>query len=131
MKKSSAVSNEQLITALMESGTVKEAAGRCGISERTVYNRLAESDFQAAYKMARADLLRESVKALREKRQAVYEVMDSIMQSTTINPDTRLKAAGMILAAVDQAEEALKEAEQEALKAMDTSGDFLHAARRL
>ena len=47
------VSDEQLIAALLNNGTLKAAAAAAGVSERTLYDRMNEGDFQALYKAAK------------------------------------------------------------------------------
>lgn len=124
------VSDEQIIAGLLTAGTVKAAAKQCGLSERTIYNRMTSPDFQAAYKMAKADGLREAVKNLQAKKRGVYHILESIMNCTTINPDTRLRAAGMILEELEKTNYAMQAAEEQALKAMDSGSDFLNVSIR-
>ena len=47
MAKSKAISDEQLIAALLANGTIKAAAAAVGLSERAVYDRMNDGDFKA------------------------------------------------------------------------------------
>ena len=49
--------DEQIIAALLSHGTIKEAAEACGISPRTVYDRMNEREFRAAYMEAKNELM--------------------------------------------------------------------------
>ena len=56
MSKEKAISDEQIIAALLDHGTIRAAAQAAGISERTLYDRMNKGEFQALYKAAKADL---------------------------------------------------------------------------
>lgn len=97
MAKSKAVSDEELVVALMDHGTIKEAAQAVGLAERTVYERMTKSDFQAAYRAAKNDLIRAAVVNLNKRIQSAVDVVVDIMEDTDTNPATRLQAAQTIL----------------------------------
>ena len=54
MGKGKAISDEQIIAALLDHGTIRAAAGAVGISERALYDRMNKGEFQALYKAAKA-----------------------------------------------------------------------------
>lgn len=56
-----AVSNEEIIAALIQHGTVKEAAAAAGTTPRTIYDRMRDKDFEADYMRAKSDLIRGAV----------------------------------------------------------------------
>lgn len=97
MAKSKAVSDEELVVALLDHGTIKEAAQAVGLAERTVYERMTKSDFQAAYRAAKNDLIRAAVVNLNKRIQSAVDVVVDIMEDTDTNPATRLQAAQTIL----------------------------------
>lgn len=97
MAKGKAVSDEQIIAALLNSGTIKAAAAAAGVSERTVYDRMANGEFQALYKAAKADLIRAAVLSLNGKVQAAIDTIADVMNNEQNNPATRLQAAQTIL----------------------------------
>lgn len=97
MAKGKAVSDEQIIAALLNSGTIKAAAAAAGVSERTVYDRMADGEFQALYKAAKADLIRAAVLSLNGKVQAAIDTIADVMNNEQNNPATRLQAAQTIL----------------------------------
>lgn len=97
MAKSKAVSDELLISALLNNGTIKAAAAAAGISERTLYDRMNDGEFQALYKGAKADLIRAAVFSLNSKVQAAIDTVTAVMQDENNNAAVRLQAAQTIL----------------------------------
>lgn len=97
MKKQTAVSDEQIITALLQNGTIKAAAAAAGISERTVYDRMNTGSFQALYKAAKADLIRGAVISITGQVQAAIDTVGEIMRNPENNAAVRLQAAQTIL----------------------------------
>ena len=97
MAKAKAVSDEQLIAALLANGTIKAAAGVVGLSERAVYDRMNDGDFKALYKSAKADLIRGAVVNLNNQVQAAIDTVVEIMQDDSNNAAIRLQAAQTIL----------------------------------
>ncbi len=90
-------SDEQIIAALLNHGTIKEAAAAAGISERALYDRMNTGDFQALYKAAKADLIRAAVFSINGKLQAAISTVAEIMADKENNPAIRLQAAQTIL----------------------------------
>lgn len=96
-KKNTAVSDEEIIAALLESGTVREAAEKTGLTARTVYERMGDKDFQAAYSSAKADIVREAVFSISRKLSAAIDAVAEIMTDENTNPAVRLQAAQTII----------------------------------
>ena len=92
-----AISDEQIIAALLNHGTIKEAASAAGISERAIYDRMNTGDFQVLYKAAKADLIRAAVFSINGKLQEAIDTVAEIMANQENNPAIRLQAAQTIL----------------------------------
>lgn len=92
-----AISDEKIIAALLNSGTIKEAAAAAGISERAIYDRMNKGDFKALYKAAKNDLLREAVFTLNGKLREAIDTISEIMTDKENKPAIRLQAAQAIL----------------------------------
>lgn len=92
-----AISDEQLIAALLNHGTIKQAAAAAGISERALYDRMNTGDFQVLYKAAKADLIRAAVFSINGKLQEAIDTVAGIMADKENNPAIRLQAAQTIL----------------------------------
>ena len=50
-----ASNDEQIIAALLQHGTIKEAAAAAGVTPRTIYNRMNDRAFRAQYEAAKND----------------------------------------------------------------------------
>lgn len=92
-----AVSNERIIAALLQHGTIKAAAAEAGISQRALYERMQDRDFRAAYTDARAAIVRDAVNALSNKLSAAVDTIADIMTDEKASPGIRLQAAQMVL----------------------------------
>jgi len=92
------VSNEQIIAALLKSGSATQAAHELGIAPQTIYRRMnGDAEFKALYKFINTDLLRDTVSAIRKVRIDAVLVIVEIMKDETVNPAIRLQAAQGIL----------------------------------
>lgn len=91
------ISNEQIIAALMQHGTMKEAAAAAGTTPRTIYDRMKNADFRSEYMAAKTDIIRKAVLNINEKISAAVDTIADIMRDEGVNPGTRLQAAQMIL----------------------------------
>lgn len=93
-----ATSNEEIIAALLQHGTVREAAAAIGIAPRTIYDRMRNShDFRGEYAEAKASLVRKAVFSINEKLGAAIDTVCNIMQDEEVNAAVRLQAAQTIL----------------------------------
>ena len=93
----SKISDEQIISALLTQGTIKAAAAAVNVSERTIYDRMNNGEFQALYKAAKADLIRAAVFNINNQLQAAINTVIDVMQNENNNPAIRLQAAQTIL----------------------------------
>ena len=92
-----AVPDEKLIAALLNHGTIKQAAAAAGVSERTMYDRMNSGEFKELYKAAKADLIRGAVFSLNGKLQEAIDTIAGIMADESTNAAIRLQAAQTIL----------------------------------
>lgn len=96
-KRTQVISDEEILAALLSSGTVREAASAAGLPIRTLYDRMNAPDFQILYREARADVLREATNNLNKRVQAAVDTIAEIMTDAENNPAIRLQAAQTIL----------------------------------
>ena len=89
--------DEQIIAALLQHGTISAAAQACGISPRTVYERMNEQEFQAVYREAKTDLLRQATFSIAEKLSGALETVWQIQNDKTVPPAVRVQAAQVII----------------------------------
>lgn len=96
-KNQTAVSDEEIIAALLQSGSIAQAAEITGIGQRTIYDRMGTRDFKAAYSAAKSDIVRSAVLTMNRSLSAAVEVITGIMNDDSNNAGTRLQAAKMII----------------------------------
>lgn len=96
-KNQTAVSDEEIIAALLQSGSIAQAAELTGISARSLYDRMGTRDFKAAYSAAKSDIVRAAVLTMNRSLAAAVEVVTGIMNDDSNNAGTRLQAAKMII----------------------------------
>lgn len=97
MAKHKAVTNEQIIAALLTEPTIEKAATAAGLSRRALYERMNEPEFLTEYAKAKADLVKGTLFALVEHSQQAVQTIAQIMQDEENKPQVRLQAAGMLL----------------------------------
>jgi hypothetical protein len=107
-------SDEEIIAALIQGGSITGAADALGISARTIYERMRKPAFQIIYNELRVDLLRESAAALQNRVGQAIETIAGIMESESASPAVRLQAAQMLLQNAMKFGERTLTAEQEA-----------------
>lgn len=97
MANKSAISNEEVVAALLINGTIRTAAVAVGLSERAIYDRMATGEFQAVYKSAKADLLRGTVYKINNRISSAIDTVTEVMQDKDNKPAVRLQAAQILL----------------------------------
>lgn len=97
MQNNSAVSDEQIIAALIEHGTIKEAATSISITPRTVYDRMKEKQFMADYMQAKNEILRLAVYNINARLSEAIDTVAEIMNNPANKATVRLQAAQTII----------------------------------
>lgn len=92
-----AISNEEIIAALLQHGTIKDAAAAAGTTPRTIYDRMNDREFRAEYMEAKNGIIRKAVFTINEKLSAAIDAVAEIMTDKDNNPAVRLQAAQTIL----------------------------------
>lgn len=94
----------QALAALMDSGTLTEAAEKAGISRRTLYTYIREDhDFAKAYRGLQEAAATAAAEAAESRYKEASSVVKSIMDDESQPAAIRLKAAQIILEACDKA----------------------------
>lgn len=97
MAKATAISDEEIIAALLQHGTIKDAAEAVGIAPRTIYDRMQQKAFVEIYQDAKTDIMRAAVHNLDKQLSAAVDAVAGIMTDQGVNPAVRLQAAQTIL----------------------------------
>lgn len=113
--------NEQIVAAMLANGTVKGTAATLGITERTIYNRMTDGEFQEIYKAARADILRLAVNRINDKLTIAIDTVSEVMENTEVNPATRLQAAQTIINTAAKLADRLTAQEQTAINQAESN----------
>lgn len=91
------VSDENVILALVNCGSVKAAAAECGISALTIYRRLKADDFRKKLDAVRDDALQECSARLSGSLTDAVKVLCNVMNDEQTAAQTRVNAAQMVL----------------------------------
>jgi hypothetical protein len=86
---------DSLLLALACGATVEAAARQCGLSERTVYNRLGDDEFKKRLERVRADMVDRSAGMLTAAGGEAVRTLMALQKDST--PTVRLGAARTIL----------------------------------
>ena len=89
--------DEKILSALIATKTISAAAVTAGVSERTIYSRLADDDFRAEYERRQSMTLDAACKALQEAMTDAVDVLTTIMKESDTSPGTRISAARSVL----------------------------------
>lgn len=87
--------DEKILLALLNSATIAEAAEKSGVSERTVFRRLADKDFQSEWRSARRTAVETAVNQLQSGMSKAVKVLLQDLKDK--NPAIRIRAAKLIL----------------------------------
>lgn len=123
-KNQTAVSDEEIIAALLQSGSIAQAAELTGIAQRTIYDRMGTRDFKAAYSAAKSDIVRAAVLTLNRSLAAAVEVVTGIMNDEENSAGTRLQAAKMIIENAAKFSDRLAEADNQTATMAESPFDF-------
>jgi len=88
---------QSAIVALISHRTIEEASQSAGIGRTIIFKWLQNEDFQAAYRQARADVVRHAIAQAQNACSEAVTVLREIMNSTESPASTRVSAAKAIL----------------------------------
>ena len=111
MANNTAISNEEVIAALLQHGTIREAAEVLKITPRTIYDRMNDPEFRAEYTEAKNDILRSAAYVVNRKLAEAINTVAEIMEDKEVNPAVRLQAAQTIFANAEKFASRLNEGE--------------------
>lgn len=121
MAREKKATDEQIIAALLNTGTLRAAAAAVGISERTIYDRMTSREFQALYKAAKTDIIRAVVFNITNRLREAVDTIADIMQDPGSSPAVRLQAAQTILNNVGKFAQRLQDEETDTITQFDNN----------
>ena len=89
--------NEQILAALVATGSVRAAAKAVGVSETTIRARLNDPDFRAEYEKAKSEILTEACDALAARLTLAVDVLCDVLDSDATPATVKVSAADSIL----------------------------------
>ena len=120
-----AVTDAQIIGALIDAGSIKAAADIVGLTQSALRRRTAEREFKALFKQAQADITRQASLTANRKLNAALEVVTGIMENPEAAPAERLRAAQLIIDSAAKLSERTKAAEQDAEQTANAFFDWV------
>ena len=91
------VSDEAVISALLQSKTIRQAAELCGVGETSMYAKLRDPAFQESYREARIQMLERTKNRLQSEMLRSVETLAQIRDDVENAPQVRVNAADGIL----------------------------------
>jgi hypothetical protein len=88
---------EQAIVALLSTRSVEEAARTCKTPARTLFRWLKESEFDAAYRVAKRAAFGQAIARLHHLSSAAVSTLGKVMLDPATPPATKVRAADSIL----------------------------------
>lgn len=89
--------DEQIISALVNAGSVRKAAEALDIQPKTISNRLQREDFRQMYAAARSEMLKESTVHLQKFSVLAVKTLADVAKDDEASPTARVAAAAHIL----------------------------------
>ena len=91
------LTNEEIIAALIERGSIKAAAAILECSTRTLYERMKAPDFKEQYAQAKAEIIKTATAKLQGHLCGAVDTLVNIMNDSQAGNQTRVNAAVAIL----------------------------------
>jgi DNA-binding MurR/RpiR family transcriptional regulator len=91
------INDQQILAALIASGSIRAAAKSAGVAESTIRNRMADPDFRAKYDAMRGELLQEAAQGLTARLESATATMSEIMEDGQNPASVRVSAADAVL----------------------------------
>ena len=89
--------NEQILAALVATGSVRAAAKAACVSETTIRTRLNDPNFRAEYEKAKSEILTEACDALAARLTHAVDVLVEVLDNTENAATVRVSAAESLL----------------------------------
>ena len=91
------LTDEAIIAALIEKGSIKAAAASLECAPRTLYERMKATEFKTLYAQAKADIIKSATAKLQGNICGAIDTLVTIMQDPQAGNQTRVNCAVSIL----------------------------------
>jgi hypothetical protein len=88
---------EKVLSALLESATISDAAIKCGLNEKTVRRYLADAEFQTEFRAARRSVFEQNIIRLQSLHAGAVDTLERNLNCE--NPSVEVRAAQIIVEA--------------------------------
>jgi hypothetical protein len=86
---------ERALSALLSSGSITDAATRCGLNEKTLRRYLDDADFQKEYRAARRLVFEQNIVRLQSLHDGAIDALERNL--TCENPSVEVRASQIVL----------------------------------
>ncbi len=86
---------ERALSALLSSGSIADAATRCGLNEKTLRRYLSDTDFQKEYRAARRVVFEQNISRLQSLHTQAVDALERNL--TCENPSVEVRSAQIII----------------------------------
>ncbi len=86
---------EKVLSALLESLTISDAAQKCGLNERTIRRFLADAEFQKEFRAARRSIFEQNIVRLQSLHAGAVAALERNLNCE--NPSVEVRAAQIII----------------------------------
>ena len=91
------LTDEAIVAALIECGSIKGAAASLQCTARTLYERMKKPEFKKIYTQAKGDILKTATAKLQGKLCGAIDTLTEIMKDTEAPKQTRANCAVSVL----------------------------------
>ena len=91
------LTDEEIVSALIECGTIKGASEKLGVQLKTLYSRMKKEQFRKTYNDAKADLLKSATAKMQKYLVDACDVIADIMRDKETSQQVRLNASDAII----------------------------------
>ena len=91
------IPDEVIVAELLNSVSIREAAKKLGLQERTIYDRMKKPEFKKLYADARADVISQATARLQNFANQAVSCLALVMSKQEYAPQVRINAADAIL----------------------------------
>lgn len=91
------LTDEEIVSALIECGTIKGVSEKLGVQLKTLYSRMKKEQFRELYNRAKSDLLKSATAKMQKYLVDACDVIADIMRDKETSQQVRLNASDCII----------------------------------
>jgi len=98
MSIASEIKHENILNALMQFSTVKEASAHLGVTPKTIYNHLNKDEaLLIAFRNSKREILRETIEKVQTGAEKAVTFLTDMLDDPEISPAVKLQGAQKLL----------------------------------